>query len=496
MRFTAFVCLIAFSLASHLAAEIAETTSGPVRAIAGDGLLSFLGVPFAAPPMGELRWSPPKEPEAWEAPLDANTYSPECGHVPGFTSRGDEDCLYLNIWTNSLTGARPVMLWIHGGGFRGGSSQMPEAFTQAMVREDIVLVSIQYRLGVMGFFAHEAIDSDVANFGLLDMVQALKWVRRNIANFGGDPEQVTIFGVSAGGMAVQMLMTSPLSAGLFSGAIAQSGYGTWPLPSVSEAKARGAELGLRAGLPKDASLDRLKSLSAEEWEGTYREFHLPIVDGVSLPLEPAQAFHEGVQHQVPTILGGTSFEGTTISGAGFDPETYLDTWGDQATRARELYASDLAQGEAIAATRLFGDVRYVIGSRLIARLHSELAPSYLYYFGHVPPVMREDWVGAPHGFLTMVLFGVSGEATEGQVAAETSQLGELLRAYWVNFARTGDPNNGHLPSWPHYQSEKDNWLVIRDEVSVESQVIKDKLDFIEADYWRRIERLGVRAAYE
>ena len=190
---------------------------------------------------------------------------PSAGIFQGSPLEGDEDCLHLNIWTGSLSGARPVMLWVHGGGFRGGSSQLPEEFIQAMVREDIVLVSIQYRLGVMGFFAHKSIDSDVANFGLLDMVHALKWVRRNIANFGGDPEQVTIFGVSAGGMAVQMLMTSPLSAGLFSAAIAQSGYGTWPLPPVSEAKARGAELGLRAGLPKDASLEELRSLSAEEW---------------------------------------------------------------------------------------------------------------------------------------------------------------------------------------------------------------------------------------
>lgn len=494
MRFTGLVCGIAFLLASHLAAEVAETESGPVRGVLSDGLLTFLGIPFAAPPVDELRWSPPQAPEAWEAPLVTNAYRPECGQVPRFTAPGDEDCLYLNIWTSSLSGERPVMLWIHGGGFRGGSGEMPQTFTEAMVREGIVLVSIQYRLGVMGFFAHQSLKSDVANFGLLDMVHALKWVQRNIANFGGEPEQVTIFGVSAGGMAVQMLMTSPLSAGLFSGAIAQSGYGTWPLPRVSEARERGAQLASRAGLPKDASVEDMKRLSAEAWEGTYREFQLPIVDGVSLPLEPAQAFHEGIQHHVPMILGGTSFEGTTITGAGFDPDTYFDTWGEKAMRARELYASDLTQGEAVAATRLFGDVRYVVGSRLIARLHSKLAPSYLYYFDHVPRSMQGQWVGAPHAFLTMVMFGDSGEATKGEVAAETSALADLLRAYWVNFAHTGNPNVGRLPAWPQYQAAKDNWLVVRDEANVESQIIKDKLDFIEADYWQRIERLGVSAS--
>ncbi len=494
MRFFFLFLLAATALASHLAAEIAETSSGPVRGAANDALLSFLGIPFAAPPVGELRWSPPIDPESWEAPYDAVAYGPECGHWREFSTGGDEDCLHLNVWTNSLSGVRPVMLWIHGGGFRGGSGQLSDVFIEAVVREDIVLVSIQHRLGMMGFFAHEAMDSDVANFGLLDMVHALKWVRRNIANFGGDPEQVTIFGVSAGGMAVQMLMTSPLSAGLFSGAIAQSGYGTWPLANMSQAKRRGALLAKRAGLPEDASLESLKALSAADWEGTYSKFQLPIVDGVSLPLEPAQAFHEGAQHQVPMILGGTSFEGTTITGAGFDPNTYLDSWGDRNNRARQLYASDLAHGEQVAATRLFGDVRYVVGSRLIARLHGGLAPSYLYYFDHVPASMREVWVGAPHGFLSMVLFGVSGMVTEGQVAAETLDLGEVLRAYWVNFARAGNPNDGHLPAWPQYQSDEDNWLVIRDEARVERQVIKDKLDFIEADYWRRVKRLSPAAS--
>ena len=488
MRSIAFVCLSAAALASHLAAEVAQTSSGPVRGIANDGLLSFLGVPFAAPPVGELRWSPPKPSNAWQVPLDASTYGSECGQVAGFSAGGEEDCLYLNIWTKSLSGARPVMLWIHGGGFRGGSSHMPEAFTEAVAREDFVLVSIQYRLGVMGFFAHPAIDSDVANFGLLDMVHALKWVGHNIANFGGDPQQVTIFGVSAGGMAVQMLMTSPLSEGLFSAAIAQSGYGTWPLANMAEAKYRGAQLGSRAGLPEDATLEELKSVSAQDWERTYDAFQLPIIDGVSLPLEPAQAFHKGTQHRVPMILGGTSFEGTTIAGAGFDPKTYFDSWGGQADRARELYVDDMATGETLAATRFFGDVRYVVGSRLIARLHGRVAPSYLYYFAHVPVSMRETWVGAPHAFLTMVLFGVSEGVTHGEVTAQTDQLTDLLRTYWVNFARTGDPNADHLPPWPSYRAEEDNWLVIRDQARIERQVIKDKLDFIEADYWRRINK--------
>lgn len=493
MRLSFYFALASAALVSHLSAEVAETSSGPVRGTSNDGFLSFLGMPFAAPPVGGLRWSAPVDAEPWEVPFHANAYGPECGWLPGFSTGGDEDCLHLNVWTKSLSGARPVMLWIHGGGFRGGSGQMPESFIKDMVRRDMVLVSIQHRLGIMGFFAHDAIDSDVANFGLLDMVQALKWVRQNIVNFGGDPEQVTILGVSAGGMAVQMLMTSPLSAGLFSGAIAQSGYGTWPLARVAEARKRGAELALRAGLPRDASLEELKNLSAQEWEGTYSEFQLPIVDGVSLPLEPARAFHEGMQHRVPMILGGTSFEGTTIAGAGFDAETYLDTWGDQADQARELYASDLAIGEQVAATRLFGDVRYVVGARLIARLHGEFAPSYLYYFDHIPVAMREAWVGAPHGFFSMVLFGMSGMATEGQVTGETLQLGEASRAYWANFARTGDPNDGLLPPWPRYRAGEDNWLVFRDEPRLDQNVIKDKLDFIEADYWRRIEGLGTAA---
>lgn len=399
-----------------------------------------------------------------------------------------EDCLYLNVWTSDLSGGRPVMVWIHGGGFRAGSGHLPEEFARAMLKRDIVLVSIQYRLGLMGFFAHHALEEAVANFALLDMVAALDWVQDNIAAFGGDADRVTIFGVSAGGMAVQMLMTSPLSTGRFSGAIAQSGYGTWPLPDRAEAAEIAERRAEIAGIdPDHATLENLRSLPGDAWARTYATFQLPIIDGVSLIEEPAQTFLRGTQQALPMILGNTSFEGTTIEGAGFSAATYFDTWDEQAETARALYASDLPRGEEIPAMRFFGDVRYVVGSRLMARLHADIAPSYIYYFDHIPPSMQEAWAGAPHGFATAVLFGGSSFFTQGEQAAETRALGELLRDYWSNFAHRGDPNGDGQPPWAAYESGEDNWLVVRDQASMQTRVITPRLDFIEAAYRRRLE---------
>ena len=481
--------LAATSLASSLArSEPVETVPGPVQGSASDGVLSYLGIPFAAPPVESLRWKAPVAPEPWSEPLKANQFSATCGPAAETEAPIAEDCLYLNLWTSALSGTRPVMLWIHGGGFRAGSGRLPDEFARAMVEQGVVLVSIQYRLGVMGFFAHEVLDEEVANFGLLDMVIALKWVQENIAQFGGDANRVTIFGSSAGGMAVQMLMTSPLSAGLFTGAIAQSGYGTWPLPDREEAEKQAEILASRAGIaPHQASPEKLREVSADEWAQTFSTFQLPIIDGLSLIDEPAQVFARGTQHPLPMILGNTSFEGTTITGAGYSADTYFDTWGERAKRARELYASDMPLGEEVATKRFFGDVRYVVGSRLIAHLNSDRAASYLYYFDHVPTSMRGSWAGAPHGFASSVLFASSPAVAEGPSAEETRELGRLLRGYWSNFAHSGDPNGEGLPLWSRYEPENDNWLVFRDQASMEREVIKPRLDFIESEYWRRIQ---------
>ena len=470
--------------------EVVDTSSGPVQGTTHDQVKSFLGIPFAAPPVGALRWRAPVAPEPWSDPFDASAYGAQCSHMGPEGVPASEDCLNLNVWSGDLAGKQPVMVWIHGGGFRGGSNRLPEHYARHMAQDGVVLVSVQYRLGVMGFFAHPALDENHANFGLLDMIFALRWVQENIAKFGGDPDRVTIYGVSAGGMAVQMLMTSPLSKGLFAGAIAQSGYGTWPLADMATAREQGAELGTHAGLDRHADLDALKGVSASTWAQSYATFRLPIVDGTSLPHEPALAFLRGEQHRVPMILGGTSFEGTTIRGAGFDPDSYIDSYieeqGEHAARVRQLYADDLRRDEQTAATRFFGDVRYVVGSRLIARLHAKVSRSHLYYFDHIPENMRDAWVGAPHGFATSVMFGESGRVTNSQVAAETRAHKRALRGYWRSFAINTDPNVDGQPHWPAYDADQDNWLVFRDSAVVETAVIKDKLDLIEEHYMRRI----------
>ncbi|MCE2558303.1 MAG: carboxylesterase family protein [Acidobacteria bacterium] len=312
---------------------LVQTAAGPVQGFApegGDDIAAFLGIPFAQAPDGELRWRPPQPADAWEEPLLANEYRPICPQGRAQLPQS-EDCLYLNVWTpidRAGNEPLPVMVWIHGGGFRAGNSRLGEAPETGrgagLARRDVVVVSIQYRLGALGFFAHPALAAEAAvsgepegSHGVLDMIAALEWVQRNATAFGGDPDRVTIFGVSAGGMAVNTLMSTPESAGLFHRAISESGYGTWRLPHLSEARwglpsarDQGAAVIAEAGfdLGDEPSADDLRALPFEDLNNLGTGFWVPIT-GTVLPDEPGIVFARGEQHDVPYITGGNSFEG-------------------------------------------------------------------------------------------------------------------------------------------------------------------------------------------
>lgn len=484
------------SVAPQVSVTIAQ---GEVHGVWEEGVISFRGIPFAMPPTGNRRWSPPSAAPRWKLPLEATAYGPACLQTPStYVSEQDmsEDCLNLNVWTPSITdGKRPVMVWVHGGGFSSGSGRVDGA---AFAREGVVLVSFNYRLGSLGFFAHDALTERDANFGLLDMVLALQWVRENAASFGGDASKVTIFGVSAGGMAVNMLMASPLSKDLFDGAIAQSGYGTWPLMRSRHARdnaplnaygqpadsAEGFAKTLVAGLVNGkTTAAKLRQVDARALVDALQGFQVPIVDGHSLPYEPGVAFLLGTNHKVPFVTGGASYEGSVMPGSGISEQDFKRSWGARMDTARQLYASDFAVGDSLGTKRLFGDTRYLGSSRTLGRAMARAGqPTWLYYLDFPKPPSRSEWPGTPHAMGSVLLMHGNALAFDEQ----QQTLASALRRYWVNFARRGDPNGAGLPAWPTHSAANDSWLTFGAEPKATTGVQADKLDLIEARYRERV----------
>ncbi len=453
------------------------------------GIHHFLGLPFAAPPTGELRWLPP-QPATLSGTIDARSFGPACLQPPQPDqppSTTSEDCLTLNVWTPELDSKkRPVMVWIHGGGFRTGSGQVPGA---VFASRDVVTVSINYRLGPLGFFAHESLGDQPSNTGLLDMVAALRWVSRHIQRFGGDPDNVTIFGVSAGGMAVDLLMVSPGAKGLFHKAIAQSGYATWALPRgaaaplpaplamnggpLPSAETQGRELVSR--IHKGAqSRDQLYALNGQQLIDAPEGFVVPIVDGRSLLEEPALLFHRGQQHSVPMITGGNSFEGSVMPFSGISQPAYQEMLGPDRTEARRLYRED---ADDVWVQRLFGDNRYLLSARITATAMQRLGvPAWLYYIDLAAP----NEPGTHHATDHYLIW--KGELMPQPPARA---LAERLRSLWVDFARDGYPGSADV--WPPVRDGNGPWRIfaVTDEIS--SGVIQDRLDFLVKRHERRVE---------
>jgi len=476
-----------------------QTEGGAVRGVSAPGVRVFRGIPYAAPPVGSLRWRPPRPAGPWEGVRSAEEFGASCPQ-PAALEPMTEDCLTLNVWTPeeaSETSRLPVMVWIHGGGFRSGSGSDAVSHGEHFARDGVVLVTLNYRLGALGFLAHPLLEEDReawANYGILDMVAALRWVKRNIAAFGGDPSRVTIFGESAGGMAVHFLMVVPQAEGLFHRAIGMSGYGTWPLPRVRSAASDGAPAGAPSAEevaraiveraspdgPAPETAERLRQIPAARLAGAVEALHLPVVDGAAVPEEPGILFARGAQHDVPFMTGGDSFDGAVMPWSGIPTDAYLDSWGEHQDRLRTLYADDFAVSDQLGVNRLFGDARYVMAGRYLAEQMARVSsPGYVYYFTFVPAAQRSEWPGAPHGSELAMLFGHVEDAA-------ALEVGRTMRAYWTNFARTGDPNGPGLPEWPVYDGEADEWLVIGEEAEVQTNVVKDKLDFLEALYLERV----------
>lgn len=394
------------------------------------------------------------------------------------------------------------MVWIHGGGFVAGSGNVPGELFAA---RGVVFVSINYRLGPLGFFGHPALETPVANFGLLDMVMALEWVRDNISAFGGDPGRITVFGVSAGGMAVSMLLANDAARGLFHGAIAQSGYGTWALPRtrnapvpaplgmglnpVESAESLARELIGRVA-PDAAAVEELRALDAVALMRAVEGFHLPLVDGVTLREEPGILFLAGRQHDVPVMTGGNSFEGIIMPVSGISVEAYERIWGADYPAARALYRDDFDKSPEIGVKRMFGDNRYLLAARTLALgMARKNSPAWLYFLDVPVAGPPNDSPGAPHGYDRVLLFARGDMPDAGQQA-----LAGRLLGYWLDFARTGSPNNGTRLHWPEYREEDGRWFVFGVEDEVRRGIARKRLDFIEARYRQRIRSAADAAA--
>jgi para-nitrobenzyl esterase len=471
-RITLLLLTVLFLVAScHTGSRInvrnVRTGSGIVAGkTTDDGAVKiFMGVPFAAPPVDALRWKAPQPVSAWEGvrectvpPASAMQDKP----MPFFCWSKEflipdepisEDCLYLNVWTPAQTDndRLPVIVWIHGGGFTGGSGTVPLYDGEAIARKGVVFVTINYRVGIFGFLAHPDLSAEVdnhvsGNYGILDQIAALQWVKQNIASFGGDPERVTIAGQSAGAMSVNMLVVSPLAKDLFRGAIAQSGgmFGrNFSLGSdLKTAEAMGKQLTDNSG----ASISDLRKLSADSLLKIRGMFGV-TVDNIVI-LNVGTAFEQGKYNDVPLISGWNADDGVSFAPP-MPAEQYKAQikvqYGESATKYLEVFPGNTDE-EAMRSQKLVSQLFFGWNNFRWAALQSEKGknPAYLYYFKRVPP--GEPNFGAFHSaefaYALHTLNKWDRPFTEADYALE-----EVMSQYWVNFAATGNPNGEGLPQW-------------------------------------------------
>jgi para-nitrobenzyl esterase len=464
---------------------------GELHGASHDDVRHFLGIPYAKPPVGELRWQRPEPPEAWDTPRAATQFGKRCAQANSAVlmnpASEDEDCLYLNVWTPNDAEKLPVMVWIHGGGNVNGSASELVPYTQpdakeyfydgeALAKKNVVLVSINYRLGVFGFLSHPALDKPDApsgNQGLWDQVAALTWVRDNIAKFGGDPKNVTIFGESAGSHDVCLHVASPKSKGLFHRAISQSG-GCSTL-ALTKAAAEPAATALATALECNGD-DVLGCLREQQVvplltaagmlpaSATGGRSIGPTVDGDFMPEQPRTRYKNGDINKVPYLLGSNTDEGTlfTAGAAPISTEEEYDAALQTQYMARSeaikaLYPlDDFADGKPnpaqAALTRIAGDARLVCSTTDTALLAAAHVPAVYTYNFDIPvdPGLSPTFLGATHGAELVYVF-----QTSTRFGAEQTAASELMQRYWTNFARTGDPNGEKDPEWPAYSADDD-----------------------------------------
>jgi para-nitrobenzyl esterase len=508
---------------------IINTPSGKIRGMVEGDVFIFKGIPYAAPPVGEYRWRPPQPVIPWEGVRDASEFGPNCaqagwGSAPGTIVEGSsEDCLYLNLWTPACTKPEaklPVMMWIHGGAFVGGSGSSPQNYGNHFAGQGVILVTINYRLGRLGHFAFPALSAEhpeepKGSYAYMDQIAALQWIKENIAAFGGDPNNVTIFGFSAGGVSVHSLMTIPAAKGLFQKAIGESSGGrdgvltgrpinkenADPLYPIS-AETIGINFARKHGIEGTdaAALAKLRALSVEEivdggqetdGQGGPRIYSGPILDG-KLVVETAEsAYKAGRQALVPLIIGNCSAEigGGFVNGSSSKEELF-SLFGELEDEAKAAYDPDGNKSFAEVQTKFNTDWVWGEPARFTARTFiSSGEPAYVYHFGYVPPTMKQMMqFGAGHGTEVGFVFNNLMNRDGSPVDPMDKEVAKMMNTYWANFAKTGDPNGKDLPEWPVYNTQNEEILDVQPDGKLvgKPDPRKARLDVIEKAFKYRI----------
>jgi para-nitrobenzyl esterase len=479
--------------------DTVRVESGLVEGVPGSvpGVRVFKGIPFASPPVGDLRWRPPQPPAKWEGVRKADRFSDSCmqnlarSHNPWTEefmtqNQAGEDCLCLNVWTAAKADGerRPVLVWIHGGAFREGSGEVAVYDGAQLASRGLVVVTINYRLGVFGFLAHpdlsrESRDNASGNYGLLDAVAALQWVQKNIEAFGGDRRRVTIAGQSAGAFAVHALTASPLARGLFQRAIAESGSGIGRRNRpLAEAEKDGLKFAEAKGAP---SIRELRAISARDLTVDAGIRFAPVVDGWFLPADVSATFAQGKQNDVPMLTGLTADEGSAsptygkIKAAEFKKQA-TERFGELGEKFLKFYPSD-DDVQSGASQKLSAREQGMISMYLWAteRARTSKAKAWTYYFSRAIPWPEQPQYGAFHTSEVPYVFG-NLDILKRPWEPIDRQLSATMISYWVNFATTGDPNGEGLPRWPAFEAK--NRITLEIGEKTETRSIADSARFM------------------
>jgi para-nitrobenzyl esterase len=502
MRLLASIISVLFCFSCLAAGPRVMTASGLVEGVTEQGIDIFRGIPYAAPPVNQLRWRAPQPVATWAGARKVKSFGDICPQMRSRRTPESENCLLLNVWAPADADGLPVMLWIHGGANVNGSGNTDGS---TFARDGVVLVSLNYRLGRFGVFSHPELTSEAmkageptGNYGVMDQIAALRWIQHNIAAFGGNPNLVTIFGVSAGGSHVNHLMASPESKGLFHRAIAQSGANGMSMPrSLSEAEQIGVSLADSRG---GGSLKGLRGLAFKELvdtDASYRTQTNTFVDGEILPNSVPEMFRRGLQNNVPYIAGANSFEGSLA--AAIPIASITRSMQENLDQVVAIYGRPA--DDKVLPLLFYGDVLFVAPTRyLVDSMSSVPASAWNYHMAYVSEALRGNSQGTRHGGEVQFVFdrlrtlNVNERLArrfgipEGTYEPSTRdrEIASMLHRYWIQFAIHGDPNGPGLPRWSKFSAEGGATLVIaNEETRTETGVRKESLDLIEASYLAR-----------
>jgi len=476
---------VALTSATLAFAQTPQVTidAGKLSGSVSDGVAAFKGIPYAAPPLGALRWRAPQPVKPWTG-VRPSLQAHDCLQNPFKDDMAppiqptSEDCLYLNVLTPAEKPAMPlpVLFWIHGGGSVIGGTTPQIYQGEAFVKNGVIFVGVAYRLGRLGYFAHPALTAENAdgllgNYGYMDQIAALKWVKRNIAAFGGDPNNITIMGESHGGRSVHALLGTSLAKGLFNRAIIESGFGRMYQPQITAAVGDGGpsaeEVGLKfantlgIGGTDKAALTKLRSKPAADIIGTVgyqlgRDGYTgPMIDGKLVPADTPDIYLSGDNQRVPLLMGGND-EDTGTSPGSTEAEVYA-TFGPYAEQARRIYSSYAPKDIAELKSLVGRDRQVLEAARFVNRVFSsEGLPVYEFRFSYVAETLRSQWTGAHHASEVPYVFNtLPAEYGADKVTEHDRQVGTTMIKYWTNFMKTGDPNGAGLPVWPKFDTKGD-----------------------------------------